>query len=329
MSTKLVNTLNTAEKEINASDDIKMLENVKIKYLGKKGFFVSETTKIRYLPIQDRPFFGSLINKAKKKIYTLINIRKKKLELLKIQHLLDTERIDVSLPGRRIKKGNLHPISYNINIIESFFNNMGFSIVTGSEIEDEKHNFDYLNISKYHPSRTNNDTFWLNNQCLLRTQTSSVQIREMKKSKPPIKIITSGRVYRNDYDNLHTPMFNQIEGFVIDKQISFSHLKSIITNFLNKFFEEKNIKTRFRPSYFPFTEPSAEVDIMNENGKWLEVLGCGMIHPQILTNVNIDSKIYSGFAFGIGVERLISLRYNIVDLRHLFENDLRFLKQFK
>lgn len=329
MSLEFLIKIKQAEEEIYLSKDINSLEKIRVKYLGKKGFFTVETIKLRYLSSKNKIIFGSLLNNTKKNIYKLIYTRKKELESVKIKNILEKENIDISLPGRSNKHGNLHPVSKSIYIIESFFKNIGFSIVSGSEIEDENHNFDYLNISKYHPTRTNNDTFWLSDKFLLRTQTSSIQIREMQNNKPPIKIITSGKVYRNDYDSSHTPMFNQVEGFVVDTNVSFSNLKSIIINFLKNFFNKEKIKIRFRPSYFPFTEPSAEADIMNQHGKWIEVLGCGMIHPKVLKNANIDSKKYSGLAFGMGVERLISLRYGINDLRELFENDLRFLQQFK
>lgn len=323
------NIIINAEKEIKESKNIKNLESIRIKYLGKKSLLYLETKKINYLTKTNKASYGFLINNSKKKITQIINTKKKELELLKLKDIINNESIDVTLPGRRINIGNLHPISFSIQRIEKFFSKIGFIVVNGYEVENENYNFDYLNIPKYHPARTNNDTFWFDKKTLLRTQTSSMQIREMRKKSPPMKIITSGKVYRKDYDNLHTPMFHQVEGFVVDENINFANLKTIIISFLIYFFDNKKIKIRFRASYFPFTVPSAEVDILNNNGNWVEVLGCGMIHPKVLNNVNINSNIYSGFAFGIGIERLISLLYNIEDIRALFENDFRFLEQFK
>ncbi|PLK58722.1 phenylalanine--tRNA ligase subunit alpha, partial [Candidatus Palibaumannia cicadellinicola] len=271
---------------------------------------------------------GAMINQAKKEIEQALAERKNTLKLVAIQVQLTTETIDVSLPGRRINNGGLHPISHTIFRIESFFKQLGFSVESGPEIEDSYYNFDALNIPINHPSRSDHDTFWINSTYLLRTQTSSIQIRAMQAYEPPIRLIASGRVYRNDYDQTHTPMFHQMEGLIIDKDINFSHLKSTIHQFLQHFFDE-DVKVRFRPSYFPFTEPAAEVDIMDNNDNWLEVLGCGIVHPKILHNVGINSDYYSGFAFGIGIERMAMLRYSITDLRLFFENDLRFLKQFK
>ena len=227
-----------------------------------------------------------------------------------------------------MENGGLHPVTRTIERIETFFGELGFSVESGPEIEDDYHNFDALNIPAHHPARADHDTFWFDAKRLLRTQTSGVQIRTMKDKQPPIRIIAPGRVYRNDYDQTHTPMFHQTEGLIVDTDISFTNLKGTLHDFLNHFFEEE-VQVRFRPSYFPFTEPSAEVDVMGKNGKWLEVLGCGMVHPNVLRNVGIDPDIYSGFAFGMGMERLTMLRYGVSDLRAFFENDLRFLKQFK
>jgi phenylalanyl-tRNA synthetase alpha chain len=227
-----------------------------------------------------------------------------------------------------VKTGSLHPVTLTIGYIEDFFNKLGFESKSGPEVEDAYHNFDALNIPDHHPARSSHDTFWLDSTRLLRTQTSSVQIRTMRNSKTPIRVIAPGRVYRNDHDSTHTPMFHQVEGLVVDKGTSFSQLRALLVDFLDYFFDEK-VQTRFRSSYFPFTEPSAEVDILGDNSIWLEVLGCGMVHPNVLQRVGIDSELYTGFAFGLGVERLAMLRYGFGDLRKLFENDLRFLSQFR
>ena len=260
--------------------------------------------------------------------YIVVNAKKAEWEQAELNAKLEKERIDVSLPGRKTETGGLHPVTITINRVTKFFSELGFSVETGPEIESDYYNFDALNIPKHHPARADHDTFWFNPELLLRTQTSGVQIRTMEKMQPPIRIMAPGRVYRNDYDQTHTPMFHQIELLYVDKKANFTELKGLLHDFLRAFFEE-DLQVRFRPSFFPFTEPSAEVDIMRQNGKWLEVLGCGMVHPSVLRNVGIDPEEYSGFAVGMGVERLTLLRYNVTDLRSFFENDLRFLKQFK
>ncbi|PPI86810.1 phenylalanine--tRNA ligase subunit alpha [Candidatus Pantoea edessiphila] len=328
MCKKLSNLIDEALINIENSQDINSLELIKIKYLGKKGYITQLLNSLSEIPDKKRLIEAKRLNKAKQKIISHINNHKYKLECISLNLRLSHEHIDISLPGRRIDNGGLHPITTTMDRIEIFFNRLGFNIVNGFEIEDKYYNFDALNIPEHHPARTNNDTFWLDEINLLRTQTSGVQIRIMKQEKPPIRIISSGRVYRKDYDQSHTPMFHQVEGLLIDKNISFANLKKIIYDFLYKFFGN-NVKIRFRPSYFPFTEPSAEFDIMNKHNKWLEVLGCGLVNPKILIDMNIDPDIYSGFAFGMGVERIAMLRYEIKDLRSFFENDLRFLKQFR
>ncbi|MEP1871551.1 MAG: phenylalanine--tRNA ligase subunit alpha, partial [Paraglaciecola sp.] len=273
------------------------------------------------------PAAGQKINMAKQQIQKLIQARGDTLRTQELNQKLAAETIDVTLPGRGQSRGGLHPVTRTINRIESFFNELGFSVKTGPEVEDGFHNFDALNIPANHPARADHDTFYFNPDVMLRTQTSGVQIRTMEHEQPPLRIISPGRVYRNDYDQTHTPMFHQVEGLMVDKNVSFAELKGILHDFLNNFFEQ-DLQVRFRPSYFPFTEPSAEVDVMGKNGKWLEVLGCGMVHPNVLKAVNIDPEVYTGFAFGMGVERLTMLRYEVNDLRAFFENDLRFLKQF-
>ncbi|XZQ54857.1 MAG: phenylalanine--tRNA ligase subunit alpha [Arsenophonus sp.] len=317
-----------AKRTIEKTENIIELDSVRIEFLGKNGYLTLQMLALRNLPSEERPAVGAIINQAKQEVQNLLNMRKKQLKSAISNAILTTEKIDITLPGRQTENGSLHPVTRTMDRIENFFSELGFSIVYGPEIEDVYHNFDALNIPFHHPARNSHNTFWFNTTCLLRTQTSSVQIRYMKGKQPPVRIIIPGRVYRNDYDQTHTPMFHQIDGLIIDFNISFTNLKAILHNFLNHFFEEK-ISIRFRASYFPFTEPSAEVDVMDENGKWLEVLGCGMVHPNVLRNVSIDSELYSGFAFGIGVERLTMLRYGVTDLRAFFKNDIRFLKQFK
>ncbi|WMY96859.1 MAG: phenylalanine--tRNA ligase subunit alpha [Arsenophonus sp.] len=317
-----------AKKSIEKTQNLAALDSVRVEFLGKSGYLKSILSKLQNLSEDEKLSVTIKIHQIKNKIKKLLKIRKNQLENNILNNQLFSESIDVSLPGRFSKNGNLHPVNQTIEIIEEWFIALGFTVVSGFEVEDDYHNFDALNIPIYHPSRISHDTFWFNDSFLLRTQTSGMQIRVMKRKRPPMRIITSGRVYRNDYDQTHTPMFHQTEGLIIDKNINFSHLKDTLNVFLNYFFEEK-IQVRFRSSYFPFTEPSAEVDVMGSNGKWLEVLGCGMVHPNVLRNVNINHNIYTGFAFGIGIERLTMLRYKITDSRIFFENDLRFLKQFK
>jgi phenylalanyl-tRNA synthetase alpha chain len=303
------------------------LDAVRVAYMGKKGKVTDLMKGLGALSAQERPAAGQKINLAKQEVQGLINTKIQQLKQAELNAKLAAESIDVSLPGRSTQMGNLHPVSRTIARIEQFFGELGFAVKEGPEIEDGFHNFDALNIPKNHPARADHDTFYFNPNLMLRTQTSGVQIRTMEAEKPPLRIISPGRVYRNDYDQTHTPMFHQVEGLMIDKNVSFAELKGILHDFLHHFFEE-DLKVRFRPSYFPFTEPSAEVDVMGKDGKWLEVLGCGMVHPNVLKAVNIDPEVYTGFAFGMGVERLTMLRYGVNDLRSFFENDVRFLKQF-
>ncbi|MDG2916605.1 phenylalanine--tRNA ligase subunit alpha [Bisgaard Taxon 10/6] len=304
------------------------LENFRVEYFGKKGHFTQLMQGLRDVLPEERPAMGAKINEAKQAILEILNAKKEQIEQAAMNAKLEQERIDVSLPGRKVEVGGLHPVSITIGRVTKFFSELGFSVESGPEIESDYYNFDALNIPKHHPARADHDTFWFNPELLLRTQTSGVQIRTMEKMQPPIRIMAPGRVYRNDYDQTHTPMFHQIELLYVDKNANFTELKGLLHDFLRAFFEE-DLQVRFRPSYFPFTEPSAEVDVMGKNGKWLEVLGCGMVHPNVLRNVGIDPNEYSGFAVGMGVERLTMLRYNVTDLRSFFENDLRFLKQFK
>lgn len=314
--------------DITEAESTSKLEELRVEFFGKKGQFTQQMAGLRDVPQEARPAAGAVINEAKQAVQDKLNQRKDYFEQEELNAKLVGETIDVTLPGRLVEQGGLHPVSRTIMRITDFFSNMGFAVETGPEIEDDYHNFDALNIPAHHPARADHDTFWFDAKRLLRTQTSGVQIRTMKNQTPPVRIIAPGRVYRNDYDQTHTPMFHQVEGLIVDKDITFANLKATLQQFLNHFFEEE-MQVRFRPSYFPFTEPGAEVDVLGKNGKWLEVLGCGMVHPQVLRNVGIDPEIYSGFAFGMGVERFTMLRYGVNDLRAFFENDLRFLKQFK
>ncbi|MCF5763369.1 phenylalanine--tRNA ligase subunit alpha [Aeromonas veronii] len=325
---QLEEVVGQAKAEIEGVSDIATLDEIRVKYLGKKGFFTEQMKGLGALSAEERPAAGAVINQAKQQVQDALNERREALEVAVLNQKLAAETIDVSLPGRRIENGGLHPVTRTIERIERLFGEMGFKVARGPEIEDGFHNFDALNIPAHHPARTDHDTFYFNPDLMLRTHTSGVQIRTMEKQQPPIRIIAPGRVYRNDYDMTHTPMFHQVEGLLVDEHASFTELKGILHDFLRNYFEE-DLTIRFRPSYFPFTEPSAEVDVMGKNGKWLEVLGCGMVHPNVLRSVGIDPEKYSGFAFGMGVERLTMLRYGVNDLRAFFENDLRFLKQFK
>ncbi|WP_429039607.1 phenylalanine--tRNA ligase subunit alpha [Aeromonas veronii] len=325
---QLEEVVGQARAEIEGVSDIATLDEIRVKYLGKKGFFTEQMKGLGALSAEERPAAGAVINQAKQQVQDALNARREALEVAVLNQKLAAETIDVSLPGRRIENGGLHPVTRTIERIERLFGEMGFKVARGPEIEDGFHNFDALNIPVHHPARTDHDTFYFNPDLMLRTHTSGVQIRTMEHQQPPIRIIAPGRVYRNDYDMTHTPMFHQVEGLLVDEHASFTELKGILHDFLRNYFEE-DLTIRFRPSYFPFTEPSAEVDVMGKNGKWLEVLGCGMVHPNVLRSVGIDPEKYSGFAFGMGVERLTMLRYGVNDLRAFFENDLRFLKQFK
>ncbi len=303
------------------------LDNVRVTYLGKKGLFAEFMKGLAQLDAAERPAQGAIINAAKQEVIAAIEQRRAELEQAVLDAKLASERVDITLPSRHRDVGTLHPVTRTIERLTELFGSMGFEVVSGPEIEDDYHNFDALNLPPHHPARDSHDTFMFPNGLLLRSQTSSVQIRTMEKKAPPLRIVSPGRVYRNDYDMTHTPMFHQIEGLYVDRNVSFADLKGVLYEFLLKFFEEE-LEVRFRPSYFPFTEPSAEVDVRRKGGKWLEVLGCGMVHPNVLRNVGIDPEEFTGFAFGMGIERLTMLRYGVNDLRAFFENDLRFLKQF-
>ena len=329
----------SAKAAISQASDVAALDNVRVEYLGKKGHLTLQMTTLRELPPEERPAAGAVINEAKEQVQQALNARKAELESAALNARLAAETIDVSLPGRRIENGGLHPVTRTIDRIESFFGELGFTVATGPEIEDDYHNFDALNIPGHHPARADHDTFWFDTTRLLRTQTSGVQIRTMKAQQPPIRIIAPGRVYRNDYDQTHTPMFHQMEGLVVDKKITLCDLQGMLDKFVQAIFGSE-VKTRLRPSYFPFTEPSVEVDVscfecggkgcpLCKHTGWIEVLGGGIVHHKVLENCGIDPNEYSGLAFGIGIERIAMLKYGINNINLLYENDLRFLKQFK
>ncbi|KPV94247.1 Phenylalanine--tRNA ligase alpha subunit [Pseudoalteromonas sp. P1-9] len=317
-----------ALEAVEKASEIAHLEDVRVNYLGKKGEITSLLKSLGKMDPEERKTAGQVINQAKLQVQEKINAKREALQEKALAEKLAKETIDVTLPGRTQPTTGLHPVTRTIERIESFFGELGFAVKSGPEVEDDFHNFDALNIPEHHPARADHDTFYFNPKLVLRTQTSGVQIRTMEAEQPPLRIISPGRVYRNDYDQTHTPMFHQVEGLMVDKNVSFTELKGILHDFLRNFFEE-DMEIRFRPSYFPFTEPSAEVDVKGKNGKWLEVLGCGMVHPNVLRSVGIDPEEYTGFAFGMGVERLTMLRYGVNDLRAFFENDLKFLNQFK
>ncbi len=329
---------NEAELSIQAAETVADLDQLRVEYLGKKGKITGMLKSLGKLTAEERPKAGAVINEVKVALQNTINARRKALETALLQAQLDSERIDVTLPGRKSEVGSLHPVTQTMARIEAFFTAVGYQVEEGPEIEDDYHNFEALNIPAHHPARAMHDTFYIDPTTVLRTHTSPVQVRTMEHQAPPIRIICPGRVYRCDSDLTHTPMFHQVEGLVVDENVSFADLKGTVDQFLKAFFEA-DLAVRFRPSYFPFTEPSAEVDIQCTNCKgkgcrvckqtgWLEIMGCGMVHPNVFTHSGIDPDQYSGFAFGMGVERLAMLRYGVNDLRLFFENDLRFLKQF-
>jgi phenylalanyl-tRNA synthetase alpha chain len=325
--------------EIERCADERGLDALRVQYLGKKGLLTERLKTLGSLPAEQRPQMGQAINAAKQKIQAAIGERSAILQAVALDAQLNREAIDVTLPGRGQQNGSLHPITITLERIEALFAQAGFAVAEGPEIEDDYHNFEALNIPAQHPARAMHDTFYFDDDRLLRTHTSPVQIRVMEKTPPPLRIIAPGRVYRRDSDLTHSPMFHQVEGLLVDEDVAFSDLKGTVDQFLKVFFEREDLETRFRPSYFPFTEPSAEVDIQcvacsgqgcricGQSG-WLEVMGCGMVHPRIFTQVGIDPERYTGYAFGLGVERLAMLRYGVNDLRLFFENDLRFLRQF-
>ena len=303
------------------------LEQAKAKWLGKTGELTELMKTLGKLSAEERPKAGALINAAKQKVEEALNTRREALKARELEAQLAQEALDVTLPGRGMGVGGLHPVTRTLARIEELFHSIGFEVADGPEIESDFYNFTALNIPENHPARAMHDTFYVDDKHVLRTHTSPVQVHFMQKHQPPLKIIAPGRVYRVDSDATHSPMFHQVEGLWVDEDVSFANLKGVVQDFLQRFFERDDLQVRFRPSFFPFTEPSAEMD-MSWNGGWLEIGGCGMVHPNVLKHVNIDSEKYIGFAFGLGVERLAMLRYGVNDLRLFFENDLRFLKQF-
>ncbi|MBT6278340.1 MAG: phenylalanine--tRNA ligase subunit alpha [Chromatiales bacterium] len=328
MQAQLDEILSTALVAVESSADLAALDEVRVRFLGKQGQLTSVLKTLGKLPAEARPAAGQAVNAAKRSLEGLIGERRGALEQSKLEAALGEQRIDVTLPGRGQTGGGLHPITRTLDRVEDFFRLSGFDVVEGPEVEDDYHNFEALNIPAHHPARAMHDTFYFPDGRLLRTHTSPVQIRVMKDREPPLRIIAPGRVYRCDSDPTHSPMFHQIEGLMVGEDVSFADLKGVLHDFLRSFFEQDDLQVRFRPSYFPFTEPSAEVDIMGPNG-WLEVLGSGMVHPYVLENVGIDSERFTGFAFGMGAERLAMLRYGVPDIRFYFDNGLRFLEQFR
>lgn len=326
------------QPRIAACEDLAALDALKVELLGKKGAVTAQLKALGALAPDARREAGARINAVRDGLTTALESRRADLERAALEKQLAEGRIDVTQPGRGQEPGSLHPVSRVRRRIETLFRNSGFSVEEGPEVEDDWHNFEALNIPANHPARAMHDTFYFPDGRLLRTHTSPVQIRAMLREQPPLRMIMPGRVYRCDSDMTHTPMFHQVEGLVIDEGVSFAHLKSVLHEFMQRFFE-RHLGIRFRPSYFPFTEPSAEVDIecvfcsgkgcrVCKNTGWLEVAGCGMVHPNVLRNVGIDTERYTGYAFGMGIERLTMLRYGVNDIRLYFENDLRFLRQF-
>lgn len=330
--------LKQAQTAIESAPDLKSLDQYRVHYLGKKGTLTEYLKTLGQLSPEERPVVGQKVNVVKEAIQAAIETRDTQLKKSLIEQQLASEKIDVTLPGRSVGAGSIHPIVKTMEELRRIFSQMGFIFMEGPEIEEDYYNFTALNVPPLHPARAMQDTFYFNDGTLLRTQMSPVQIHAMKKMQPPLRMVAMGRVYRRDFDITHTPMFHQMECLMVDEQVTFADLKGILNQFLHEFFST-DAPIRFRPSYFPFTEPSAEVDIgciscsgkgcrICKNTGWLEVLGCGMVHPNVLNGVGIDSNKYRGFAFGVGIDRMTMLKYGITDLRSLFENDLRFLKQF-
>jgi phenylalanyl-tRNA synthetase alpha chain len=331
--------LKDAEREFAAAANLPILDQVKARYLGKSGAITEQMKGLGSLPPDQRKLVGASINQVKNQVETLLKSRREAIQNEELERQLAAESLDVTLPGRGEGVGGLHPVTRTLARIEQLFASIGFIAADGPEIETDFYNFTALNIPENHPARAMHDTFYLDGGTLLRTHTSPVQVRFMQNNPPPLRIIAPGRVYRCDSDVTHTPMFHQVEGLWVDESVSFADLKGVLADFMARFFERDNLPVRFRPSFFPFTEPSAEMDIgcvicngagcrVCSHTGWLEVLGCGMVHPNVFGHVGLDAERFQGFAFGLGVERLAMLRYGVDDLRLFFENDVRFLKQF-
>ena len=338
MKEEILKIKEEVQKYIEESETLQKLEEIRVNYMGKKGIFTELSKKMKDLSADERPKMGQVINEVKEKITSFLDEKNKELKEKELNEKLEKEIIDISLLGTKYNFGTQHPINETTELIKNIFSKMGFDIVDGPEIETVEYNFDALNIPKTHPSRDLTDTFYINDSIILRTQTSPVQIRYMLEHGAPLRMICPGKVYRPDYDISHTPMFHQMEGLVIGKDISFADLKGILTHFVKEVFGDR--KVRFRPHFFPFTEPSAEMDVecmichgdgcrlCKESG-WIEIMGCGMVDPEVLKYVGLNPDEVNGFAFGVGIERVTMLRHGIGDLRAFFENDMRFLKQFK
>nr|WP_236994838.1 phenylalanine--tRNA ligase subunit alpha [Granulosicoccus antarcticus] len=307
---------------------LEALEAVRVELLGKKGRLTGVLKSIGALPVEEKPAAGQAVNKAKQAVQALIDARRFVLDDAALAEKLAADALDITLPGSGSLSGGLHPVTLTIERVSALFGQLGFESAIGPEVEDDYHNFEALNIPAHHPARAMHDTFYFDVNRLLRTHTSSVQIRYMKSVEPPLRVIAPGRVYRCDSDMTHSPMFHQVEGLLVDRDIALTDLMGHLEAFLTLFFDQDDCEIRFRPSYFPFTEPSAEVDIRINKGPWIEVLGSGIVHPSVFRSVGIDTEEFTGYAFGIGVERLAMLRYGVTDLRQFFENDLRFLSQF-
>jgi phenylalanyl-tRNA synthetase alpha chain len=319
--------------EVDGASDLGALDSVRVAWLGRKGRLTAELKNLGQLPAEARRETGQGVNALKRDLTAAIERRKAELERAALDERLATETIDVTLPGRDVDPGGPHPVTRTLRRILDLFHGLGFAVADGPEVEDDYHNFEALNFPPHHPARAMHDTFYLPDGRLLRTHTSPVQIRVMKHQPPPVRIVAPGRVFRSDSDQTHTPQFHQVEGLLVDEGVTFADLKGLLSEFVNAFFED-DLEMRLRPSYFPFTEPSAEVDVRWRNadgtaGRWLEVLGCGMVHPNVLANCGVDAERYTGYAFGLGVERFAMLRYRVDDLRLFFDNDLRFLAQFR
>jgi len=325
--------LEDALEQVARADSERTLDEVRVRFLGKKGALTAQLKSLGQLPAEQRREAGQQINRAKQSLERAIVERAEVLAGERLNAQLNAEAIDVTLPGRGVEPGGVHPVNRALDRLLEIFQRLGFEVATGPEVEDDYHNFEALNFPPHHPARAMHDTFYLPDGRLLRTHTSPVQIRVMAERGAPVRIVAPGRVFRSDSDQTHTPQFHQVEGLLVDRDVTFADLKGMLSDFVNAFFED-DLEMRLRPSYFPFTEPSAEVDVRWRNadgsaGKWLEVLGCGMVHPNVLKNCDVDPEEYTGYAFGLGVERFAMLRYRVDDLRLFFDNDLRFLRQFR